>query len=113
MNASSRSPTYDDGLIQLDRQAITLRRYHFPSGTAKVVPLNAIRSYRAEPLGVFVHRFRLWGSSDLRRWLPLDVHRPRKTTLITLDIGDTWPAPAFTPTRPDEFVATLNTLLAD
>ena len=22
---------YDDGLIQLDREALTLRRYHFPS----------------------------------------------------------------------------------
>ena len=29
---------YDDGLVQLDREAITLRRYHFPSGTAKGGP---------------------------------------------------------------------------
>jgi hypothetical protein len=34
---------YDDGLVQLDREAITLRRYHFPSGTAKVIPLRSIR----------------------------------------------------------------------
>lgn len=25
---------YDDGVVQLDRAALTLRRYHFPSGTA-------------------------------------------------------------------------------
>ena len=51
---------YDDGLIQLDREAITLRRYHFPSGTSKIIPLSAIRGYKAEPLGLFNMRFRLW-----------------------------------------------------
>ena len=49
---------YDDGLIQLDREAITLRRYHFPSGTSKIIPLSAIRGYKAEPLGLFNMRFR-------------------------------------------------------
>ena len=34
------SDSYDDGLIQLDRAAITLRRYHFPSGTSKIVALR-------------------------------------------------------------------------
>ena len=52
---------YDDGLIQLDQQAITLRRYHFPSGTSKIIPLKAIRGYKAEPLGMFNQRFRRGG----------------------------------------------------
>ncbi|KAA8969821.1 hypothetical protein [Mycobacterium sp.] len=102
---------YDDGSIQLDREALTLRRYHFPSGTAKVIPLGTIRGYRAEPLGLFLHRFRLWGSSDLRRWLPLDLRRPVKSTLITLDVPGTRPSPAFTPERPQEFSALLDELL--
>ncbi len=42
---------YDDGVVQLDRAALTLRRYHFPSGTAKVIPLDQIRGYQAESLG--------------------------------------------------------------
>ncbi|OLP00166.1 hypothetical protein BVU76_22075 [Mycolicibacterium porcinum] len=104
---------YDDGLIQLDREAITLRRYHFPSGTSKVIPLRDIRSYRAESLGLVLNRFRIWGSSDLRRWLPLDVWRPIKSTLITLKVNGTRPDPAFTPQRPTEFVALLDELLGD
>lgn len=103
---------YDDGLIQLDRQAITLRRYHFPSGTSKVIPLRAVRGYRAEALGL-LHRFRLWGSSDLRRWLPLDVGRMTRSTLITLDVPGTRLSPAFTPQRAGEFIAVLDGLLAD
>ncbi len=104
--------SYDDGLVQLDRAAITLRRYHFPSGTSKVVALDTIRGYKAQRLGLFTQRFRIWGSSDLRRWLPLDMSRPFKSTLITLDVPGTWPSPAFTPARPDEFTALLNDLLS-
>src|ERR1700757_822606 len=106
------SETYDDGLIQLDRAAITLRRYHFPSGTSKVIALDTVRGYKAEALGLFVQRFRVWGRSDFRRWLPLDVQRPLKSTLITLDVPGTWPSPAFTPARPDEFTALLDELLS-
>ncbi|OBI47958.1 hypothetical protein A5707_18800 [Mycobacterium kyorinense] len=102
---------YDDGLVQLDRTAITLRRYHFPSGTSKVIALDRIRGYQAEPLGMLVHRFRIWGSSDLRRWLPLDVRRPLKSTLITLDVPGTPLSPAFTPENPEEFTALLDQLL--
>lgn len=103
---------YDDGLIQLDRYAITLRRYHFPSGTAKVIPLQTVRGYRAEALGLFMERFRIWGSSDLRRWLPLDVWRPTRSTLVTLDIVGRF-KPAFTPERPEEFLQMLDQLLAE
>jgi hypothetical protein len=102
---------YDDGLVQLDREAITLRRYHFPSGTAKVIPLRSVRGFRATALGLFSERFRIWGSSDLRRWLPLDMRRPFKGTLVTLDVAGTRLAPAFTPERPEEFMAVLGELL--
>ena len=102
---------YDDGLVQLDRYALTLRRYHFPSGTSKVIPLQAIRSYKAEPLGTLIQRFRLWGSSDLRRWLPLDMQRPLRSTLVTLEVAGTWPSPAFTPADPAEFLRAFDEVL--
>jgi hypothetical protein len=102
---------YDDGLVQLDRFALTLRRYHFPSGTAKVIPLRAIKSYQTESLGVLMQRFRIWGSSDLRRWLPLDVRRPLKSVLVTLEVPGTWPRPAFTPEDPEAFITVFSELL--
>ena len=98
-------------MVQLDRQAITLRRYHFPSGTSKVIPLRSVQGYESEQLGVILQRFRIWGSSDLRRWLPLDVRRPLKSTLVTLDVPGLKLRPAFTPARPEEFLAVLDELL--
>ena len=106
------SDTYDDGGVQLDRTAITLRRYHFPDGTSKVIALGAIRGYKVQSLGWFSTRFSFWGGPDPRHWLPLDVRRPLKSTLITLDVPGTRPSPAFTPARPDEFIALLDELLA-
>ena len=111
MTEPRQEARYDDGLIQLDRHAITLRRYHFPSGTSKIIPVDAIRGYRTEPLGLFLHRFRIWGSSDLRRWLPLDVWRPIKSTLVTFDVAGARPSPACTPLRPKEFLALLDEVL--
>ena len=105
------SQYYNDSLVQLDREAITLRRYHFPSGTSKVIPLRSVRGYESEQLGMLMQRFRLWGSSDLRRWLPLDVHRPLRSTLVTLDVPGVRLRPAFTPERPEEFLAVLHELL--
>jgi hypothetical protein len=102
---------YDDGLVQLDRHALTLRRYHFPSGTSKIIPLQAIQGYHAEPLGMLMQRFRLWGTSDFRRWLPLDARRPMRSTLVTLNMPDTWPRPAFTPADPEAFLAMFDELL--
>lgn len=110
MNAIPRQ-YYDDGLVQLDREALTLRRYHFPSGTSKVIPLRTIVGYKATPLGLLTERFRVWGSSDFQRWLPLDINRPRKATLVTLDVPGLRLRPAFTPERPDEFLARLAELL--
>jgi hypothetical protein len=76
-----------------------------------VIPLRNVRGYKAQPLGLFTHRFRIWGSSDLCRWLPLDVWRPIKSTLVTLDVAGARPKPAFTPQRPSEFLAMLDELL--
>jgi hypothetical protein len=102
---------YDDGLVQLDRHALTLRRYHFPSGTARVIPLQSIRGYETQPLGMWLQRFRLWGTSDLRRWLPLDARRPLRSVLVTLDVPGVWPSPAFTPAEPGDFLAMFDEVL--
>ena len=102
---------YDDGLVQLDRHALTLRRYHFPSGTARVIPLQSIRGYKTQPLGMWLQRFRPWGTSDLRRWLPLDARPPLRSGLVTLHVPGAWPSPAFTPAEPGDFLAMFDEVL--
>ena len=88
-----------------------MRRYHFPSGTSKVIPLRSIRGYKAEPLGLFTQRFRIWGSRTCAAGCRWTCGGPIKSTLVTLDVPGVRPKPAFTPQRPQEFLARLDELL--
>jgi hypothetical protein len=98
---------YDDGGVALDRQGITLRRYYFPIGTSKHIPYRRIRRVEARPMGWLTGKGRVWGSVPLRYWLPLDIGRPRKDTLVVLDIGG-HVKPAFSPDHPDRVLAILH-----
>jgi hypothetical protein len=91
---------YDDGRTVLDRDAITLRRYHFPLGTSKLIPYRRIRTARARPMGWLTGKGRGWGTAHPGYWLLLDGSRPRKDTLVVLDVGG-HVTPAFSPDDPD------------
>ncbi len=104
--------------------AVTLRRRPDPAGSSSdhVAPLPlSVGHLEGHPAaddpglpgrdhwGWWFNRFRIWGrSDDLRRWLPLDVWRPIKSTLVTLDVPGTRPSPAFTPLRVKEFLGILD-----
>ncbi|PZS39468.1 MAG: hypothetical protein DLM62_08150 [Pseudonocardiales bacterium] len=47
-----------------------------------------------------------WGTAHPGYWLPLDISRPRKNTLLILDVGGR-AKPAFSPDDPDEVLAIL------
>ena len=97
---------YDDGLVQLAADGLTLRRYYFPLGTSKHIPYARIRGVQARRMGLWSGKGRLWGSGDLRHWFPLDLRRPRKETLLILDLG-AWVRPVITPADPDRLLALL------
>jgi hypothetical protein len=97
---------YDDGLIRLDEQGITLRRYYFPWAGAKKVAYGRIKAVRSRPVGLTTGAWRIWGSGDLRHWLPLDTHRRHRTRAIALDVGR-WIRPTCTPAEPEQVLAIL------
>jgi hypothetical protein len=90
---------YDDGKARLDEGGLTLRRYYFPLGSAKRIPYADIRAVSVRPMGWWTGRGRLWGSAHPRYWLPLDGSRPRKDSLVVVDIGRRV-RPAFSPDDP-------------
>jgi hypothetical protein len=96
---------YTDRLVTLDDEGITIRRYRFPTGSAKRIRYDDVRGVRARPLGMRTGRWRLWGSAG-RTWLPLDNGRPRRPVVIDLDVGG-WLHPGFTPDDPDRALAVL------
>jgi hypothetical protein len=91
---------YDDGRVRVDSDGITLRRYYFPTGTAKHIRYSDIRSVDLRPMSWLTGKGRLWGTSSPRYWLPLEAGRANKHTLMVLDLGGKV-SPAFTPDEPE------------
>ncbi|MBV9846954.1 MAG: hypothetical protein JOZ47_18095 [Kutzneria sp.] len=97
---------YDDGLVTLDHEGITLRRYYFPLAISKRISYAAIMEVRQQPMGTWSGKGRLWGSGDLRHWAPLDLSRPSKDTAIILNLGK-FVRPVFSPNDPERVMAIL------
>jgi hypothetical protein len=102
---------YDDGRTRLDGDGITLRRYYFPLGTSKHIPYHRIRSVHARPMGWLTGKGRGWGTAHPGYWLPLDPTRPRKHTLVVLDLGG-HVKPAFTPDDPQRVLDLISRYVA-
>jgi hypothetical protein len=97
---------YDDGLVQLDSDGLTIRHYHFPLGTSKHIPYARIKGVQQWRMGLWTGKGRLWGSGDLRYWFSLDMRRPWKEKALILDLG-AWVRPVITPDDPDRVLALL------
>jgi hypothetical protein len=102
---------YDDRLVQLNSDGLTIRRYYFPLGTSKHIPYAHIKGVQQWHMGPWTGKGRLWGSGDLRHWFPLDLHRPWKEKALILDLG-TWVQPVITPDDPNRFLTLLQEQMA-
>jgi hypothetical protein len=97
---------YDDGLVKLDRDGLTIRRYYFPLGTSKRIRYDQIRGVQMRHMGAFTGKGRLWGTGDFQHWFPWDSNRPRKDKALILDVGRRI-RPVITPDDPDRVLAIL------
>ncbi|MBW0016256.1 MAG: hypothetical protein JO236_01725 [Mycobacterium sp.] len=95
----------DDGLV-FDEDGITIRRYYFPFASSKRIAYNKIQCIKAKPMSWATGKGRLWGTANPRHWLPLDMRRSRKRTLLILHVGR-WIRPCITPEDPDRVIKVL------
>ncbi|WP_344113776.1 hypothetical protein [Kribbella alba] len=61
----------------------------------------------SQQMGLATGKLRLWGTTHPAYWLPLDLSRPRKNTLIVLDVGAKV-KPAFSPADPAKVLELLH-----
>ncbi len=95
---------YDDGLIACSDDGLVIRRYSLLLHP-KSVPYAQIRSVAQVGLGA-IRRWRIWGTTDPRRWFNLDWRRPHKRVALVLDLGKRV-KPVITPDDPQRVVAAL------
>lgn len=94
------STTYEDRWIRCTAAAVELNAYYFPWAGTKHIDYGSIRSVRRVAIGALNGRGRIWGTANPRYWAGLDLHRPRKTTALILDVGRAV-KPFVTPDDPD------------
>lgn len=79
------STLYKDGLIEVTDQEVVFRRYYFPFGGAKHVPLSQIESVQVRPPSVAFGSWRIWGGGP-RTWFPLDGARPSRDAIFVASL---------------------------
>ena len=97
---------YDDGLVKLDSDGLTIRRYYFPIGTSKYIPYTRIKDVQERDMGLLTGKARIWGTGDFKHYSALDMNRFRKEKALILDLGK-WFIPVITPDDPDRVLAIL------
>ena len=81
---NNKKQLYSDGLVKLTEEAICFRHYYFPVGGSKSIPLvDVIRIEQRSPT-LLNGKWRLWGTSDFRRWFPVDWSRPKRDAIFFL-----------------------------
>jgi hypothetical protein len=98
---------YEDAVMMADATGLTLRRYYFPSAGSKRIEYSDIRGVSVRPMNWLTGKGRLWGTGSPGYWLPLDVRRMGKSTLLVFDLGGRV-KPCVSPDEPERLLALLS-----
>ena len=82
------SNCYKDKLVEITDQEVVFRRYYFPFGTAKHVPLSQIESVQVRQPSLQSGSWRIWGTGDFATWFPLDFGRPNRDAIFFASLRD-------------------------
>jgi hypothetical protein len=83
------SISYKDKLVEITDQEVIFRRYYFPFGTAKHVPLSRVESVQVRRPSLQSGSWRIWGTGDFATWFPLDFGRPNRDAIFVASLRGT------------------------
>ena len=72
---------YKDGLIEVTDEEVIFRRYYFPFGGDRHVPLSWIERVQIRQPSFWFGSWRLWGGGP-QTWFPLDGARPNRDAIF-------------------------------
>lgn len=99
---------YEDKLVRLTGESITLKKYYLPFGFAvKKVPLADISQWYEFDASRSGGGMRIWGTGDFRTWFPFDLGRPTRKKIFLLTLKDRRLRIGFTVQDEDVFRAAL------
>ena len=78
---SVKEVLYSDNLVIITRDAITLHNYYF-FGWGRTVPVEKIEEVVVKNASLTNGQWRIWGSTNLNTWFPLDIKRPQRDKIF-------------------------------
>lgn len=87
---------YEDKLVVINDESITLKDYYFPSSKPKKVLLKDIKLLEVNLPSLATGKWRIQGSGDLRTWFPMDIHRPKRDKIFFMKLKNQWIQIGFT-----------------
>lgn len=83
----SGAAIYSDKLVEITEDSITFKNYCFPFGSKRVQFVRIDRVELREP-SLASGEWRLWGTSFVPWWFPLDRKRPSKDKIFVVQLRD-------------------------
>src|SRR5881296_318779 len=83
----SGAAIYSDKLVEITDDSITFKNYYFPFGSKRVQFARIDRVESRVPSLVSA-RWRLWGTSVVPGWFPLDWKRPSRDKVFVVQLRD-------------------------
>ena len=74
---------YSDKLVEITKNGILFRNYHFPFGSKRVA-FSEVDGILAKEATLLNGKWRLWGTGDLVTWFPCDWKRPTRDRIFLL-----------------------------
>ncbi len=87
---------YQDKLIEISNDSLTLNNYYFPSMKSKQILFKDIEIIEVYKPSLLRGKWRIQGTGDLRTWYPLDTLRPKRDKIFFIKYNNKWVRSAFT-----------------
>ena len=97
-----RKSIYSDSLVSITENAITFRRYYYPSGKSKVVRLDDIESIVVGTPTIRNGKWRIHGTGSIKTWYPEDMNRPQRDRIFIAVLKSQWVNIGFTVENADQ-----------
>lgn len=87
---------YEDSLILITDDSITLKNYYFPSLKEKKIRFEAIERIEAREPTIWSGKWRIHGTGNFKTWFPLDSSRYRRDRIFFIFCREKWIVSGFT-----------------
>ena len=87
---------YQDSLIEIKEDFITLKNYYFPSMSSKEILFANIEKIEIKQPTLWSGKWRIQGTGDFRTWYPMDSSRPKRDKIFLIKYKNKWMRTGFT-----------------